>query len=94
LRIANVPDPQLAVSNNSPHYPVFPVFNDTSYAKRYNILCRKLVQEGLYSSASVIISPRTALETGEYTELSEMTNLKTFVSVLAGHIAAEVAKAS
>ncbi len=66
--------------------------NDASYAERYNILCRKLVQEGLYSSASVIISPRTALETGEYTELSEMTNLKTFVSALAGHIAVEVAK--
>ena len=73
---------------------VFSVFNDASYAERYNILCRKLVQEGLYSAASVILSPRTALETGEYTELSELTNLKTFVSVLAGHIAAEAARAS
>lgn len=82
------------VSNNSPHYPVFSVFNDTSYAERYNILCRKLVQEGLYSAASVILSPRTALETGEYKELSQLTNLKTFVSSLAGHIAAEVARSS
>lgn len=82
------------VSNISPHYPVFSVFNNASYAERYNILCRKLVQEGLYSSASIILSPRAALETGEYTELSEMTNLKTFISVLAGHIAAEVARAS
>lgn len=82
------------VSNISAHYPVFPVFNNVSYAERYNILCRKLVREGLYSSASVILSPRTAFKTGEYTELSEMTNLKTFVSVLAGHIAAEVARAS
>ncbi len=82
------------VRNNSPHYPVLSVFDDASYAERYNILCRKLVQEGLYSAASVILSPRTALETGEYAELSELTNLKTFVSALAGHIAAEAARAN
>ena len=83
-----------AVSNNSPHYPIFQVFNNASYAERYNILCRKLVLEGLYSAASMILSPRTALETGEYSELSEVTNLKTFVSALAGHVAAEAARAS
>ncbi|MCP4579888.1 MAG: restriction endonuclease [Deltaproteobacteria bacterium] len=83
-----------AVSNNSPHYPVFPVFNDASYVERYNILCRKLVKERLYSAASVILSPRTALETGEYTELSQLTNLRTFVSSLAGHMASEAARAA
>jgi len=81
-----------AVGTLSPNFPVFPEFNDASYAQRYNILCRKLVREGLYSSASVILSPRTAFETGEYAELSEMTSLKTFVSTLAGHIAAEAAR--
>ena len=32
--------------------------------------------------------------TGEYTELSEMTGLRTFVSELAGHVAAEAARSS
>jgi len=31
------------------------------------------------------------MTTGEYTELSEMTGLRTFVATLAGHIAAEAA---
>lgn len=76
----------------SPHFPIFREFEKASYADRYNILCRKLVQEQLYTSASVLLSPRTASESGEYSELSELTGLKTFVTELAGHIAAEGAR--
>ena len=67
-------------------------FKGASYADRYNILCRKLVQEQLYTTASVIVTPRTAADTGDYAEMSEMTGLKTFVSELAGHVAAEAAR--
>jgi hypothetical protein len=35
------------VRDSSPHYKVLPEFNGTSYSERYNILCRKLVQEQL-----------------------------------------------
>jgi hypothetical protein len=80
------------VSDSSPHYEVFPEFNGTSYSERYNILCRKLVQEQLYTAASLLLSPRTALDSGDFSELSEITNLKTFVSTLAGHVAAEAAR--
>lgn len=80
------------VRNFSPHFPILKVFKNTSYADRYTILCKKLVQEQLYTSASVIMSPRTAVNTGEYSELSEMTSLKTFISTLAGHVAAEASR--
>ena len=80
------------VSDSSPHFEVFPEFNGTSYSERYNILCRKLVQEQLYTAASLLLSPRTALDSGDFSELSEITNLKTFVSTLAGHVAAEAAR--
>ena len=50
------------------------------------------MQEQLYSTASVIVSPRTSSATGEYRELSELTGLKTFVTSLAGHVAAEAAR--
>ena len=76
----------------SPHFPVFREFEGTSYATRYNILCRKLMHEQLYTAASVITSPRSASETGEYFELSEMTGLRTFMTQLAGQIAAEEAR--
>lgn len=80
------------VRDASPHFKLFPEFAGTSYAERYNIMCRKLMQEQLYSAASVIVSPRAASGTGEYWELSELTGLKTFVSSLAGHIAAEAVR--
>ena len=79
------------VRDSSPHFPVFDEYRGSSYADRYNLLCQKLVQEQLYTAAAVLLSPRTSVEDGDYSELSEMTDLKTFVTSLAGHAAAEAA---
>lgn len=76
----------------SPHFELFPEFAGASYADRYNILCRKLVQESLYAVASVLLSPRSAAQDGEYSELSELTGLRTFVTELAGNIATEAVR--
>ena len=82
------------VRDNSPHFSTLEEFSGASYADRYNILCQKLVQEQLYTSAAVLLSPRTSRDTGEYSELSEMTGLKTFVTTLGGHVAAEAARSA
>lgn len=71
---------------------MFDEFKEASYLQRYDLLCQKLIQEQLYTTASVITSQRTAARTGKFTELSPMTGLKTFVTSLAGHIAAESAR--
>ena len=76
-----------SVADRSPHFPIFPEFKDASYLQRYDILCQKLVREKLYTSASVIASKRTAVKTGKYESLSDMTSLKAFVAAYAGHIA-------
>ena len=75
----------------SPNFPLFPEFRDASYAYRYNILCEKLMAERLYTAATVILSSRSASKSGAYSEMSDMTGLKAFVTTLAGHIAAEAA---
>lgn len=80
------------VRDNSPHFPVFEEFKGASYLKRYDLLCQKLTQEQLYTTASVIASPRTTADSGDFSSLSSMTSLKTFVTSLAGHIAAEAAR--
>ena len=80
------------VKTLSPHFPVFSEFEGASYANRYNILCRKLMQEQLYMAAAVLMTPRSASKAGEYSELSELTGLRTFISQLAGHIASEGAR--
>ena len=59
---------------------------------RYDLLCQKLVKEQLYTTAAFITSPRSAAETGEFSELSAMTGLRTFVTALAGHVAAQAAR--
>ena len=75
------------VRDASPHFPVFPEFSRASYLGRYEILCRRLVQEGLYSQASLMVSPRVAITSGDYGEMSQITNLTAFAAGLAGHVA-------
>jgi len=79
---------QRPVRDRSPHFPVFPEFQGASYLARYEVLCRRLTQEGLYTHASVIASPRSARTGGAYRELSQSTGLKSFAARLAAHVAA------
>lgn len=92
MLVEDSPKSRVMVRDRSPHFPVFPEFQGASYLQRYDILCQRLVKEQLYTTASVITSPRTASNSGEYKDLSMMTSLKTFVTSLAGHIAAEAAR--
>ncbi len=81
-----------SVREKSVHFPVFPEFQGASYLQRYDILCQRLTQGSLYTAASVIATPRSAMKSGAYAELSHLTGLKSFVSSFAGHIAAEAAR--
>jgi hypothetical protein len=92
MLVEDASESQSPVRDNSPHFPVFQEFKGASYLKRYDLLCQKLTQEQLYTTASVIASPRTAADSGDFSSLSSMTSLKTFVTSLAGHIAAEAAR--
>lgn len=76
----------------SPHFEVFREFQDASYLERYDLLCQKLMKEGLYSAATLLTSPRNATLSGAFSGMSSMTSLKTFVTSLAGHVAAEAAR--
>jgi len=81
-----------AVRDKEPHFPVHADFKEASYAQRYDVLCKRLVQEGLYTSATFLASPREAAADGQYRHLSELTSLKSFVTEFAGHIAAVAAR--
>ena len=93
MMVEDSPKSRSPVRDTSSHFPLFPEFEDASYVERYNILCRKLVQEQLYTTAAVLVSSRTAIKTGKYSDLSDLASLKTFVTTLAGHAAAEAARA-
>jgi hypothetical protein len=92
ILVEDAPESRTPVRDASPHFSTFPEFRSASYLERYNILCRKLMQEQHYTTATLLASPRTAAMTGDYSELSELTGLKTFIASFAGHIAAEAAR--
>jgi hypothetical protein len=92
MLVEDAPKSRTPVRDKSPHFPVSTEFQNASYLKRYDVLCQRLMQEQLYSSAAVIASPRGAITTGKFSNLSDMTSLKTFVSSLAGHVAAQASR--
>jgi hypothetical protein len=92
MLVEDAPGSRSPVSDRSPHFPVRPEFQNASYLQRYDLLCRKLMQENLYTAASVITSPATAARNGKFAEVSELTGLKNFITTFAAHIAAEVAR--
>src|SRR5699024_10495714 len=92
ILVEDTSESRTAVRYSSPHFPVFKEFEDTSYLHRYDILCKKLMKEQLYTTASVLASPRTSIDNGEYTHISDMTDIKTFVTSLAGHVASTAAR--
>lgn len=88
--VEDAPKSRSPVRSDSRHFPVFPLFDGTSYLQRYDILCQRLVQEQLYTSA--IASPRGAATPGAYVELSELSGLKAFERLLAARVAAEAVR--
>ena len=59
----------------------------TNYTQRYGILCEKLVEHGLYSAATVILTPKEGgTLRGDYHPASQNSTLHHFVTALAAHI--------
>lgn len=92
MMVEDAPESRSPVRNSSPHFPVFEEFKGASYLKRYDLLCQRLVQEQFYTTAAVIAAERNAVDTGDFTNLSDMTSLKVFITALAGHVASTAAR--
>jgi len=74
---------------DAPHFDVLSEFRGASYIERYEILCRKLMVENLYSYASVMTTPRVEGSSGAYGQVSQTTSLQAFVATFASYAAAE-----
>lgn len=92
MLVEDAPGSSRPVKDKSPHFKIFPEFKEASYGTRYSLLCRKLMQEKLYSGTCLMFSPRNGKMTGEYTEPDPMTGLRTFATAFAGHVAAAAAR--
>jgi hypothetical protein len=65
-----------------PHFPVFPIFKRSSYAKRYEEMCRRLVREGLYNDAAFLTSKKGDLEGSSVQEPAQDLSLRPFCQSL------------
>lgn len=74
-----------AVRCDEPHFPVFEEFRDASYARRYQILCERLVERQLYSAASLLLTPTGQFD---YRSLSAATSVRNLFSEFAGRLLA------
>jgi hypothetical protein len=67
-----------------PHFKVFEEFRDASYAKRYELLCQRMVRERLYDVACLMLSDRTTGIRGAYREPSPELSFRLFIATLIG----------
>lgn len=82
---------RVPVSVQEPHFKVFEEFRDASYAKRYELFCRKLVMQRHYSSACFMMSSEEKGINGEFYHPSEDLTFSRFITSLLGHVSGFVA---
>ena len=77
------------VKVDEPHFGVSAEFRGASYARRYRILCERLVERKLYSAAALVLTDRASgSKEGAFTSLSDATSLPAMFSELAGRLLA------
>ncbi len=79
---------QNAVRVKEPHFSVFKEFKGASYARRYELFCRKLVRERHYDASAFLLSERTAGQRGAYREPAADLNFELYARALVAHVAA------
>ena len=71
------------VRNAEPYFSVDPVFNGASYAKRYEVLCERLVLERKYSSACLALGTKEVPTRVSFP--SESLNFRQFAAAAEAH---------
>jgi hypothetical protein len=64
---------------------IYPRIEGVSYLKRYDILCKRLVVQNLYTAAALIIADENHSLTGSYRDFSPQTSINTFLTKLDNH---------
>lgn len=86
--LEDCPRSTTAVGVKEPHFKVFPEFRNSSYAKRYELFCRRLVLERHYDGSAFLLSnPERGLR-GDYSEPASDLTFQAFANSLVGHVAA------
>jgi hypothetical protein len=74
-----------AVSLKEPHFPVDRVFIGASYARRYELLCRRMVRERHYSAACLILAAKDQGATGGYSQPADDLTMAALATSMVAH---------
>ncbi len=88
--LEDCPASQRPVRVQEPHFTVFPEFVGTSYIKRYELFCRKLVRERHYTASAFMTSNMDSGIAGDYREPASDLTVASFIRSLVAHVAAYV----
>ena len=77
---------QRPVKVKEPHFKVFQEFKEASYAKRYELFCRKLIRERHYSSSTFLLADRKNGAKGIYKEPAEDLTFELYVRSLVAQV--------
>jgi len=86
--LEDCPKSRSPVKVREPHFEVFPEFKGASYAKRYEIFCRKLIRERHYNAAAFLPAQKKSGMKGVYAEPADDLTLAVFARSLTAHAAA------
>jgi len=74
------------VTVKEPHFEVFPEFVGASYARRYELFCRRLVLERHYTAAAFVTSEAESGRMGQYNSPAEDLSMDRLVRGLIGQV--------
>jgi hypothetical protein len=78
------PKVKTPVRNKEPYFKVDPAYEKASYSKRYELLCRRLVLERVYSAVCLVMATNAAKT--EITQPADDLSFKRFAAAMRGHV--------
>lgn len=91
MLLEDCPKSTAPVEVAEPHFKVFREFRGASYARRYELLLRRLVREKLYDSAAFLTATAIGGSVGDYIEPASDLTMRKFLADLGGHVSAYIA---
>lgn len=85
MLLEDTPKSRSPVRIDEPHFEVFEEFKKTSYAKRYELFCERLMRERLYDGTCLILSEETGGLKGEFVEPNAEFSFAAFAISLTAH---------
>ena len=79
-------DAKETVRVQTPHFDVDDRFQRASYQKRYELLCERLVEDGVYQGACFLMSGHERGPKGHFLEPNPKLTFERFVTALCAHV--------